>query len=1255
MADSLICPRGHQWQPDKEGPGGSDSETQVCPCCGASPLSREALAHTFVLHPGGAGQPTDTPETRAALPVPSPDSPPGYEILEELGRGGMGVVYKARQQGLDRIVALKMILRGSHASAFDLEHFEAEARAIAKLQHPHIVQIYEVGSHQGLPYFSIEFVEGGTLALRLFRQGCTPPEAASLVHTLAQTIHFAHTRGIVHRDLKPGNILLAGTITGSEGETSPFSLPGLVPKITDFGLAKQLDRLEPLTRTGVTAGTPHYMAPEQMLGKREQIGPRTDIYALGTILYECLTGKPPFRGETPMETAQLVLEEEPIAPRYRNPNIPRDLQTICLRCLEKNPNQRYSSASSLAEDLERFLRGEPIQARPVTVWERAWKWIRRRPTQVVLWLILAVGLVLVTTLWFQARQKGQQAQRNAKAEFQARVEAQAARRQASQALRQSRRLHARAVLDLAIHHADRGNVDLGLLWLVRSLELASDASRVQSPESRLQSQKSTPLGLATRDSRLATQLQDIARINLAAWRRHLVRERARLAHTDWIWAVAFAPDGLRVATGSKDRTARLWDVQTGQPLASLEHDLPVWDVCFSPDGQFLLTGSGLEPQPSPEPPVQSPEPEKHPPRALDSAGEVRLWKVAKGTLVGVPLAHQARVSSVSFGPDGESFLAVSGDRVTLWATSQVVEQDSSPQPTHTLVHPGPVSQAIFSPDGKKILTGSVLLKPRQGTGRRQVIRGEGRLWDTATGKELGKPLIHKGGVSALAFSPDGKRLATASADGVALLWDTATGRQISKPLLHLGPIWTVAFSPDGRTLATGGATIKVDRITGQMRILAGEARLWGLDSGRPLAPVLGHPGPVRSLAFSPDSRLLLTGSEDRKARFYLAATGALVAGPFHHEGTVQAVAFSPDGRLALTSSASERPHARLWELPPGPALSRRLVYPGAIRALAVRADGSLILAGGDQGAQLWNANGHPIRPPALARPSTILSVAFSPDGKTFLTGGADQSVRLWNSSTGKQAATPATSEAEVLAVGFSADGRSFGCVDREGNSRRWQPRGKQLSAFEGKHRLFGAAIAPDGNTALFACADGMALLREMDTGEVALSWSHKEAVRSVAFSPDGQVLASGSADGAVQLRSRMTGQALTQPLVHRGPVQALAFDRQGLMLLSACRRQAQLWDCRVGVPLTPPLEHGSEVLAVAQHPTQPLLLTATRNGLVYLWERPQPVPGDIPEIRRWVQALTGLELDDQGSVHRLSRDELRQLRRQIPDWQSRGK
>ncbi len=397
MRQLQVCAQGHRWDPLANARPTENGHWDRCPVCGGA-------VEAFSLHS------TVSPSTPTPPPAPlAMPTLPGYEVLEELGRGGMGIIYKARHLAFDHVVALKMISAGAQADASDLARFRAEGEAISHLQHPNIVQIYEVGEHNGLPFFALELMERGNLSQALAGAPLPPRYAAELIEMLARALQAAHEAGIIHRDLKPANVLLA-----APPETPA---PGVVrllgtPKVSDFGLAKRLDDPGANTKTGNIVGTPNYMAPEQAQSKSQDLTPAVDVYSLGAILYECLTGRPPFRGATALATLDQVRSQDPVSPSRVVMGLPRKLTTICLTALAKEPGRRYRSAGALADDLRRFLDDEPIQARPVSVWEKTWRAVRRRPAVVGLAaltvLVTAVGIVLGARLWSETSSKAKQ-------------------------------------------------------------------------------------------------------------------------------------------------------------------------------------------------------------------------------------------------------------------------------------------------------------------------------------------------------------------------------------------------------------------------------------------------------------------------------------------------------------------------------------------------------------------------------------------------------------------------------------------------------------------------------------------------------------------------------------------------------------------------------------------------------------------------------------------------------------------------------
>jgi serine/threonine protein kinase len=691
---------------------------------------------------------------------------PGYEILSKLGHGGMGVVYKARQQGLHRLVALKMLLAGTQATPRDLARFRLEAEVVARMQHPNIVQIYEIGEAGAGSYFALEFVEGGSLASKT-RGNPQPVEvAARLVETLARAIHCAHQQGIVHRDLKPSNILLA--VADGQRATARQEAPGArsrslhhwsqitVPKITDFGLAKRLDGSDAWTQTGQVVGTPNYMAPEQAGCKGQSIGPAADVYALGSILYELLTGRPPFKAETTLETVLQVLHEEPVPPGRLRPKLPRDLETICLKCLAKEPRKRYASAEALADDLRRFSNGEPIRARPVSEAERLWRWGWRNPViaglLVTLVAVFWIGFALVGWNYWKAETARQNEVRERHAAEEARQREAEQREQAEKTLYYGKLLRAR------------------LEWLANNI---ADAERIldDCPASR------------------------------RGWEWSFLKQRCHAdlltlqGHTGWVYSVAYSPAGRLIASagggnpfwgnpGAKIEPgeAILWDAGTGERLRTLQrHTNLISSLAFSPDGKLLAT-----------------------------AGEdkkIILWDVGTGAVVRMLPEQNGPARCVVFSPDGKSLATGFSDQtgaggtIQLWDVTPGPREPSKPRLTlrgHRLA--GAWTDVVFRPDGRQLAS----------IASTNYV-GEVKLWDLTTGAEPLTLEANQGSsFQGAAFSPDGRYLA-AGEWGIVKLWDVVTGRLVQSIGGHNGQVWGVAFSPDGRQLASAGAdgTVRV--------------------------------------------------------------------------------------------------------------------------------------------------------------------------------------------------------------------------------------------------------------------------------------------------------------------------------------------------------------------------------------------------------------------------------------------------------------
>ncbi|MCW5559263.1 MAG: serine/threonine protein kinase, partial [Verrucomicrobiae bacterium] len=659
-----------------------------------------------------------------------------YELLEEIARGGMGVVFKARQVSLNRPVALKLISAGALATEDLVKRFKAEAEAAAGLSHPNIVPIHEIGEYQGQHYFSMELVEGPNLKERLGGRPLPVGEAADLVASLARAVHYAHQHGVLHRDLKPGNVLL-----DVEGR----------PHLTDFGLAKLVQKDSTLTHTQAVLGTPAYMAPEQARGDTKQVTTAADVYGLGAVLYETLTGSPPFGGGTSLETIRQVLDQEPRRPSLWNPAVDRDLEIICLTCLSKEPERRYASAEALAEDLERWLRHEPIQARPSTALERARKWVRRRPA--IAALAATSALLLMALLIFSVFYAVQERSRTL--DLQGRL--------ARQYLRQGQAL------------GEQGQAARGLHWLARGLieapphdaaldddlrrSFASWASRCQAPRTILASTaKLTAIALSPDGSIAITGDRD-GRIRF--WSTATGEPlRAAWVHSNVTW-IEFSPDGERVATVG-DEIVQIWEARTGSPAGKPIRHSEVERASFSPDGLQILTHS-------------------------QGRGETtaRLWDWREGRLVGQPMPHDSRIWCAVFSSDGKRLLTGCGDK-----TARVWNAETGLPIGVPMRHDHEVVAVAFSPNGTLALTGSQ--------------DGTARLWKADTGIALGERMLHGREVWAVAFSMDGERVLTGSVDGTARLWNGHTGERLpTVPILsHGGPVLAAGFAAGGQQVFT---------------------------------------------------------------------------------------------------------------------------------------------------------------------------------------------------------------------------------------------------------------------------------------------------------------------------------------------------------------------------------------------------------------------------------------------------------------------
>jgi WD40 repeat protein/tRNA A-37 threonylcarbamoyl transferase component Bud32 len=979
---------------------------------------------------GDTAEPTEGPKAVGIRQLDGWPTLPGLKLVEVLGAGGMGLVFKARQAALNRDVAVKLLRDAHLAGPEQHERFHLEAQAIARLQHPHLVQVYEFGEVPSLggtssqPYLVMEYVPGGNLADVLAGVPQPPLEAAHLVETLARAIEHAHAHKIIHRDLKPGNVLMS--FSGGPASVAPAGasgasrLRGAVPKISDFGLAK-LQTGSDLTRTGDVLGTPGYMAPEQTTGKPGQITPALDVYGLGAILYEALTGRPPFRAETAAATVLQVQYEEPVPPRRLQPTVPRDLDTICLKCLQKEPGRRYAAAHDFAEDLRRFQEGQPISAQPASVAERLRKWVRRRPAVAALLaavlLVAALGLTGIVWQW----------------------------RQTVAALAQSQQAHAATRAHLYLNQIARARHELYANHVGRAerlLDETPEAARAwewrylkrqcQTSLFLLRGDGSTVLAVAYSPdgSLLASgsgEWYTGAGGELIIWDAQtgrLLRKMTPLPGT--VYGLAFHHDGRRLAAACAGGGVKLWDVRTGELLRDYPgHSVTADCVAFSPNGRLIASGC------------------RH--------GSVRVWEVERGKLVHTFTANKAPVWSVAFSPSGSQLVACDRNgKAHLWdvASGEVVRSfggfvdfraaafspdgvwlafasytghiaiwdltrpNSSPIDHHP--NAGPLLSLVFTPNG------SLAWSSREGNVRIQDLR---------SGKDRYVIRGHEGWAHAITVRPDGRRLASAGTDGNIRISDATAYEQPPSMVDDGATLPGLLFDENGRLLALGGVgrTTSVWDLASSKKMLAiqgpaAPSAITGSPDGRFWTWVAGDTLHVREraatvdawsrqlssdlvtgLAYSADSHWLAWGGSDGNVHLLNSATGEehRLLGP--HGCAVTGVAFDPGG--TMLASAGQDGTFCLWAIASGEMLARF----------------------GEPGQQDLPEQAHA----KLPRAANVTRIAFSPDGRRLAAANPARPLEIWDVAAGRVA----------IVLDWDAEGTS---------SVAWSPDHNRLAAAFGK-------------------------------------------------------------------------------------------------------------------------------------------------------------------------------------------------------------
>jgi WD40 repeat protein/predicted Ser/Thr protein kinase len=1005
-----------------------------------------------------------------------------YELLEEIARGGMGIVYRARQASLNRIVAVKVLISGLLASPEFVQRFRAEAAAAASLQHPNIVAIHEVGFREGQHFFAMDYVLGSSLA-ELTRNGpLAARRAAGYVKTIAEAIHYAHARGILHRDLKPANVLI------DEKDQ---------PHVTDFGLAKDLHKHTDLTLSGQVLGSPSYMPPEQAEARRGKVGVRSDVYSLGAVLYHLLTARPPFAADTIAKTLHQVQNDEPVSPRLLNGAVPQDLTTICLKCLEKEPEKRYATAQDLAEDLGRFLERKPILARPISRPEKFWRWCRRNPVVATLAATAALIFVLGFAGVAWQGQRASQAAANARRLGHIAQGGQyAAQMKLAHGAYQAGKIGTAFEL-LKAQIPAPGEPDFrGFEWrYLYRLCSGSPGEIIATNTGVFQSVAYSPDGhtvaFGTGDG--------LVEIFGADSHQRIKRWKAHEGAVDYL--AYYPPNGNWLATTSgDDGILKLWDIEQERVLFSMDGSKGMCvDFAFSPTGRYLAAREtdalslnlwelhtsmpGAAPTVTRKanlgflgPAVFSPDE-----RTLfvcnKNARAAALLDLSGDGVVQLPEgAHVDFIQAAAFSRDGSKLVTGGADeRVVLWDVGDHVA--ISRQYETDLIVPTAVA---LSPDNQTLFAG--------GWGPNI------RLWNLQKTPEFSTLQGHGSGVNGMALAPDGRALASAGRDGTARIWPLAkAGLEAAtqpvapfRTLVHSKDTFSssrgqqavlaMAVSPhkDKVVAASDEKLLVVDLLSDAEPVCVDIASVFGVQEagvmgirfssdGSQLAvgsgfgeiafldattwrrtkePVQFHNSQIWNIDFCLDGKVLITsGSNGTGIKLTEIASGRLIREIRGVEGSFppQPTAVSPDRTLLATGSPEQR--VRIWDIASG-----RLVTSSPenqkvrfLHALAFSPDGRLLAYADELGAIfLWDfAGARPLRK-LVGHSGPVNTLAFSPDGRTLASGGMDHTVRLWHPEIDQEVAILTGHTGWVWCVAFARGGDILLSGSRDGTLKLWQ-------------------------------------------------------------------------------------------------------------------------------------------------------------------------------------------------------------------------
>lgn len=1117
-----------------------------CPHCGNQVQVVDNRLHDFVCRSCGSSVRVHKDVALKLTdkhPPPMPKQLGHFRIVRKLGEGGFGVVYLGEDLQLDaRPVAIKIPRHGFFATSSEEQRFFREARNVARLHHPHIAQVYEISEDRNTPYIVSEFIDGMTLRELISTGTLTHKESVKLMIQIAEAVEYAHRSKIIHRDLKTSNILV-------DQARKAY--------VVDFGLSRRDDAEITMTVDGAIVGTVQYMSPEQAIGNQAEVGPRSDVYSLGVILYELLCKELPFHGSKRMVIEQ-VIHEDPRSLHRLNASVPTDLETITLKAMSKKPGQRYATAQEFADDLGRWLRGEPIRARPISAMVRYWSWCRRHPVTASLSATIAALLLLTTLIsigWAYEQMRLTLVAQNSQRESENRQ---------YELLMQNG--------NDALEGNDLVNASLWFAEALTKREGLTSRRRLGMIQDRIP--KLTQLWATEFPVDTARFSQDGSRLAAASLDGHIkvfntfdqkvVFDQQVPRFTKF----KISPNCDRVAVCGVDNQAQLWDVDRGRLIKNLAHTDYVVSTNFHASGQWLVTGS------------------------FDSF--VRVWDANDGSMKAEHKFENMQVSHVVCGPQANLVAVVTnpigqfGGRIHVWdfETDSIVATGMN--------HEAHVQAINFVDDGARVCSVSRT--------------GEIRVWVTANGEAVGNGLQLPFIPRDVLFGSTSESLTTISYDFDVQDWSLTTGQQIgsrirgpanyasaardhSKRLLAIGGgdgtvsvFWrqlgehacsllrnsesatAIEFHPDGRRLAIGGRN--------------GVLQIWDLAGAAPRSRLFPHQGDVRNALFSPDGKRCTTIGGDGKAYIWNVETGEQMGPALEHEVGIADCAYSMDGRIIATAGVDKI--VKLWDGYEGSQIGGNLAHESAVVTLAISPDSQSLVAGCIDGAIVsWNiptpSHPNPANAPVFSgkHEDRVTSIAYSANGDTIVSASLDGTLRCWEAASGQQKYGPFAHPHSTLFCTFMPDGEHVLSAGTNGWVYIWNLQsGKTVHRLECAGEVLSATVRDGGHQILTNESKGRTRSWRLRDGEMHYEYDVQHpAIESVAFcdvNREGSLLAFAGGTlaqdsdipqlGAAVIWDLTEQRPLAPSLTHLAPIRRIYFDKTGSKLLtSSADRSARLW------------------------------------------------------------------------------------------------